>query len=294
MKPGKEYENFVFRIFSEYFREFSLKQNEKIIGNESGILREIDISIRGKVEDVDLLFIVQAKDYGNHKADINTIGTFSSVIKDIGASKGFLVCSSGFAKSNSAYAKTLGIELLSVEDIESNKWKATIGIPVIYIYYNLFYTLNHTAPGNLMMQLFKLDNNFSLLPEDQKNFSIDDGKTFLHVNEHIAKIINQKKISLMEKQEIIFKDVCLFKYQKFKFPLSTLTITPEKRTFLKYILPNEYRGIRDHLNETFIPTTIKISDISFHLDDSFIPIDEKSAPVNPAGYSITIEAVMIN
>jgi hypothetical protein len=263
MKKGKEYENFVFKIFSEFFKDFLLIQNEKIKGNESGQLREIDISMRTKIEGTDLLFIVQAKDYEKHKADLNTIGTFSSVIKDVGASKGFLVCSSGFAKSNSAYARTLGIELLSVEDIESKKWKAVIEIPVIYVYYNLLYKLNHTTPGNVLMELFTSYHNFSLLPEDINNFSIDEGKTFLHINQHIVNLFNEKKISLEEKSKLIAEEVRVFKYAEFKFPSSVLEIVPEKKVFLKYILPDEYRGIRDHLNRTFIPTTLKIQ--IFHL-----------------------------
>jgi hypothetical protein len=63
MKKGKKYEDFVYKIFSDFFKEFSLKQNDKIKGNKSGLNREIDVSIRGKVDNVDLLFIVQAKEY---------------------------------------------------------------------------------------------------------------------------------------------------------------------------------------------------------------------------------------
>lgn len=62
MKEGKEYESFVYKIFSEFFKNFILKQNDRIRGTESGRLREIDISIRGTIDGTDLLYIVQAKD----------------------------------------------------------------------------------------------------------------------------------------------------------------------------------------------------------------------------------------
>lgn len=295
MKEGKEYEDFVYKIFSEFFKDFLLKQNDRIIGNQSGRLREIDVSIRGKVDNTDLLFVVQAKDYKNHKADLNVIGNFSSVIKDIGASKGFLVCASGFAKSNSKYAQTLGIELLSVEDIESNKWKAIIEIPIIYVCYIIYYKISSSIPGNLLAELFKSQKNFSLTNEDQKNFSIDGGKTFLHINDHIVNFIKNGKANFIDKKEIIFETpLRLSKFPTFEFPTSSLIIEPQKKAFLKYIVPAEYRGIRDHLNKSFIPTTIKISNISFELDSTFVPIDENSIPINPVGYSIKVETVMIN
>lgn len=295
MKEGKEYEDFVYKIFSEFFKDFLLKQNDRIKGTESGRLREIDISIRGKIDGVDLLYVVQAKDYKNHKADLNVIGSFSSVIKDIGASKGFLVCSSGFAKSNSQYARTLGIELLSVEDIDSSKWKAVIEIPVVYINYTIFYSLSHSSPGNLMMELFQSVENFSITPEDYKSFSIDGGKSFLNINEHIANFLQNGKASLKEKKAITFDlPVRLTKFPKFEFTVSSLVIDPQKKAFLKYIVPDQYRGIRDHLNKTFIPTTLEITNIPFQLDDTFIPIQESEIPINPAGYSIQVEAIRIN
>src|SRR5436190_18383055 len=108
-KQGEEYERFVYQKLKRFFLDFDVTHNDQIEGKQSGLYRQIDISIRGKVGDVDLLYIVQCKDYRTHPADIKTIGEFSSVIKDVEASKGFLVCTSGFARSNRQYAKTLGI-----------------------------------------------------------------------------------------------------------------------------------------------------------------------------------------
>ncbi|KKQ34863.1 MAG: hypothetical protein US50_C0034G0004 [Candidatus Nomurabacteria bacterium GW2011_GWB1_37_5] len=297
MKQGKEYEDFVYKIFSEFFKNFSLTQNDRIIGMESGLLREIDVSIRGKIDNINLLFVVQAKDYKNHKSDINVIGNFSSVIRDIGASKGFLVCASGFAKTNSQYARTLGIELLSVEDIESKKWRAVIEIPVIYIDYDINYKINIPLFLNMCNELKQLNggNDDLIAHRDKFNFSIDAGNTFLHINDHIVNLIKEKKINFIDKKEIIFTpSLRLLRYPSFEFPGSSLTIEPKKKFYLKYIIPDEYRGIKDHLNETFIPTTIKISNIPLKLDGSFTLIDQNKIPINPIGFSINIENTLIN
>ena len=122
-KKGKEYERFVYGKFKRLFIDSTVKLNDKIVGRESGLVREIDVSIRTPMADQELLYIVQCKDRGKRPADIVILGEFSAVIRDVGAAKGFLICTSGFAKTNYRYARTLGIELLTVEDIKSDRWK---------------------------------------------------------------------------------------------------------------------------------------------------------------------------
>jgi len=85
------------------------------------------------LDNAQIIYIVQCKDRGKRPANIVILGEFSSVIKDVGATKGFLVCTSGFAKTNYRYARTLGIELLTVEDIKSDRWHTDIQVPLIYI-----------------------------------------------------------------------------------------------------------------------------------------------------------------
>lgn len=290
MKKGREYEDFIFKIFSEYFKGFKLTQNDKILGIESGIQREIDVSIRGNIEGQDVLFVVQAKDYLNHKADINTIGTFSSAIKDVGAAKGYLVCASGFAKTNHQYARTLGIELLSVEDIESKKWKANVEIPVVYVKYDLKYNIDISAVATVFGQLAKIYGSVSISPQDRLIFSID-GLNYYHINQHLRDFFNKGLIDFSHWKKLFFTNrLRLEKYPYFIFPEATIITEPINKFYLKYVTPNEFRGIKDHLNKTFIPTTFKINDVNIDLDDSYTEIHESNIPVNPYGFSITIEA----
>jgi hypothetical protein len=51
---------------------------------------------------------------------------------DVRASKGFLLCTSGFAASNHRYALRSGIELVTIEDVTSERWHVKVEIPVIY------------------------------------------------------------------------------------------------------------------------------------------------------------------
>src|SRR5690242_20184353 len=130
---GHEYEKFVYGKFRTFFPTATVKLNDKIPGKQSGLMREIDISIKFDIDGKSVLYIVQCKDRGKRPADIGILGQFSADLKDVGAAKGFLICTSGFAKTNYQYASSLGIELLTVEDIKSDRWQAHVEIPLIYI-----------------------------------------------------------------------------------------------------------------------------------------------------------------
>jgi len=110
---GREYEQFVFDKFERLFADSIVTKNVHIYGQLSGLDREIDVSVRITVGDVHLLYVVQCKDWKS-PVDIRTLGEFSAVIQDVKAAKGFLLCTSGFAKSNYQYALTLGIELITI------------------------------------------------------------------------------------------------------------------------------------------------------------------------------------
>ena len=115
-----------------------------------------------------MLYIVQCKDRGKRPADIIILGEFSSVIRDVGAAKGFLVCTSGFAKSNYRYAQSIGIELITVEDVVSDRWRADIQIPLIYVKKTLHYVLDSTITVNAALAVKK-----SWRPETRLDLGID-------------------------------------------------------------------------------------------------------------------------
>src|SRR5205823_8224402 len=108
MKAGQEYERFVFEKLRRLFPDAQVMLNDRIAGNESGLSREIDVSVRMTVADESLLYIVQCKDWAS-PVDINTLGAFAAVMQDVGAAKGFLLCTSGFRDSNHKYALARGI-----------------------------------------------------------------------------------------------------------------------------------------------------------------------------------------
>jgi bacillopeptidase F (M6 metalloprotease family) len=254
MKNGEEYELFVFEKFKSLFKQFDVTYNDKIEGKESKLQRQIDISIRGKIGDTDLLYLVQCKDH-SRPADITKIGEFASVIKDTRASKGFIVCASGFVKSIHHYARTLGIELLSVEDINSPKWKAEIEIPVIYIKTVVLFDVFFNVVANQTL----VDKNrepISISQNDIRELSTDGAKTVIDFAKYITKQITDNKIDVFACDGVQIKDAnLLIKFSDIWVSMPELTIKFQKNKsyYLKYLTPSEYSQVVDHLNETFLP-----------------------------------------
>src|SRR6185295_16696420 len=91
VKRGAAYEQFVYEKLCRLFPDAKVTLNDKIRGLDSELDREIDVSIRLKVGDINLLYIVQCKDWVT-KADIKILGEFSAVIQDVRAAKGLLLC----------------------------------------------------------------------------------------------------------------------------------------------------------------------------------------------------------
>ena len=66
------------------------------------------------------------------KADVNTVGTFLSVLQDIKADRGILVTRSGLSRAAQTYAKNLGIDIHALHDAQSIKWNRELMIPILW------------------------------------------------------------------------------------------------------------------------------------------------------------------
>jgi len=134
----KQFEKLGEKIFKELSLKTDVKWNDFIHGYETETYRQIDISIRAKVDDHEILEIIQLKNW-KIKANINTVGEFASVVKDVHATSGILICKGGFTPQAKKYAKNIGIKLLNLHDAESKDWNQEIKIPVLWIEYTLLF-----------------------------------------------------------------------------------------------------------------------------------------------------------
>lgn len=127
----KKFEELVADIQSVLVQEnFIVKANDKIIGVDSETLRQVDVSIRGKVGQIDLLIVLEAKDK-NIPVDIKGLEEFIGLAHDVRAHKAGMVSAKGFTKSAKTKAIKASIDMYTVLDTRDHEWQSVLKIPAI-------------------------------------------------------------------------------------------------------------------------------------------------------------------
>ena len=278
---GSEYEQFVFEKFERLFADGIVTKNDHISGHLSGLNREIDVSVRLVASDVKLLYIAQCKDWKT-PVDIKVLGEFSSVIQDVKAAKGFLLCTSGFAKSNHQYALTLGIELVTVEDIKSAKWHAAVQIPFLYIQNNNNYSVGLGLTCTEALVEKNRDSELIVELTTDTLLTENNGATTMRYQDYL--VARLKEIAPIPVG--VEKDICRPNLQIQIFDVwvpcdefSYITVSISKKYYLKYLTPDEYSHIKDHVRNTTVPLHLELRNIGMVLDSTFVELQDDKPPV---------------
>jgi hypothetical protein len=131
-KTWLDYQKLVADIYADLEPQAAVKHDDKLAGFESGIMRQIDVSIRTAIAGHEILVIVQAKEL-SRPADVNVVGEFQSVIRDVRAAKGVLICSGGYTGPALEYGRKLSIDLCTAHDAQHRKWAVDLKIPLLWI-----------------------------------------------------------------------------------------------------------------------------------------------------------------
>jgi hypothetical protein len=126
----KRFESLVGKIQQELAPDATIILDDKIMGQRSRTLRQIDISIRRSVGQFEILIIVDCKDYAK-PVDVKGVEDFLGLTEDVGANKGALVSSSGFTKAAKIRAKDAGIDVYRLVDAEDHNWRSYITLPIV-------------------------------------------------------------------------------------------------------------------------------------------------------------------
>lgn len=132
MADWLDYQKLAASIYQNLERNAVVTHDDKILGHNTGVTRQIDVSIRASLAGHDVLVIVQAK-HLKRPADVNVVGEFKGVIDDVRASKGVLICSAGFTKAAMEYGQSLAIDLCSAHDATSRVWSLDLRLPLLWV-----------------------------------------------------------------------------------------------------------------------------------------------------------------
>lgn len=294
----KEFEELAANILEAITSESKVVLDDRIYGHLTQQKRQIDVSIRSKIGNRDILAIVQARDH-KKPADINDVGEFESVIRDVRATKGILICKGGFTEKAKIYAKNIGIDLLNLHDAQSKNWNLEIQLPVLWAEFktDLFLDLEIDSPEPLIAEINSMDNSYFLTEDAGKSY-VNLISTFNRWwnDGSIPKIPNHvHKINMS--QEFHIKAMRESDNQTVWIPVTKLSFVYEIKP-IKYLLgyfqPSELKGVIDyHDDEAFIASHLPpLDEIPKIPEKDWVEIkDPKTLPIDIKGTILSVRAI---
>jgi hypothetical protein len=131
-QPEKEWHQFE-ELIADLHKGFhpgaTITRHEKLLGQNSGTKREIDVCIRQRVGIQDLLIIIDCKKR-SRKVDVIGMDSFIGLKNDVAAHTGVIVSEKGFSKSAIRLAARSGVQALTFMDTKRQDWAKDLLIPV--------------------------------------------------------------------------------------------------------------------------------------------------------------------
>ncbi len=127
----RRFEHLIHALHEQYGGESAMiTLDDHIEGKDSKTIRQVDISILGQIGSYSILIVIDCKDY-SVPLDVNDVGAFATLCKDIRANKGVMISTSGYTKAAVEIARTYGIDTRTYLDTESEEWGTVVTIPIL-------------------------------------------------------------------------------------------------------------------------------------------------------------------
>lgn len=174
--------------------------------------------------------------------------------------------------------------MLTVEDINSDRWKANIDIPLVYVRKDFQYQLDVGFIANEEFVALNRHQAITFTFDIQAMVSLNNGETAMTVQDYFEKIWLQEHGS--DAQEGVSLDIL---HPDLRINIAgvwlvckelTISVMTKKRFFLKYLTPDEYSQVQDQRRGITIPLHLSISGPA-QLDASFVEMPYGELPINP-------------
>jgi hypothetical protein len=126
----RRFEELVAQVQKELAPNAVVTHDDRIRGHDSGKPRQIDITVKQRVGQYDILIAIDCKDYKS-PVDVKDVGGFIELIKDIRANKGVMVAANGFTDTARRIGENAGLNLYRLVDTEAHDWQTYVSIPVV-------------------------------------------------------------------------------------------------------------------------------------------------------------------
>ena len=286
-----DYQKLAADIYADLEENATVTHDDRIRGLESGIDRQIDVSIRTAVAGHEILIIVQAKDLGR-PADVNVVGEFQAVIEDVRAAKGVLICSGGFTSTAIEYGRKLSIDLCTAHDAKHRKWALDLRVPLLWL----------ESSGDVLLEMNLVADRtnpepITLEPDPGKWFtSVDGGLSTVTVGELLATALNanvaNRKPGVPHQLEVARPGLRVRLGDSFWCPVQSLrcTYTIQRKGWLGTFSFAQCRGIFNRGTGTMrAKLTLTDRDIPLNRDESWSELKDPDSVAEGSGALLVIE-----
>lgn len=181
----KDFEKLVERLHRGFHQNATIKRDDRILGRNTGVLRQIDVSIRYELGPTKLLLIVDCKKW-RRTVDAPAMDSFIGLKDDVGAHVGILVCEKGFSKAAKRLAEKHNVELFTVADTQKPQWQVRARVRVFVEEWLLSSLLLRYVDPNGVSTTFADDREFNSWDENGKQATVA-GTVMRLWNEHPEK-----------------------------------------------------------------------------------------------------------
>lgn len=129
-KDSRELEILVAKIQKQLAPDAEVIHDAKLQGLESKRPRQIDVLVKHRIGQYQMLIAIECKDY-SRPVDVKGVEEFHGLLMDVKANKGVIVCPNGFTETAKTRASGLQIDLYSPVDTDPHKWQAKVTAPVV-------------------------------------------------------------------------------------------------------------------------------------------------------------------
>lgn len=165
----KDFELVNARLQRRFNKSAEVIQNDSIQGVNSGIFRQIDVSVRYRMGGEEILMIVECRRW-KRKIDVKGVEAFNSVKRDVRAHVGIMVSTAGFTKAAKSFADREGISLYRYRDTEAESWPNGVFAPVMLKIWELSAVEIRVKDGEKTVQRFPGNNRIHFT---YKNSALD-------------------------------------------------------------------------------------------------------------------------
>jgi hypothetical protein len=287
MPDWKGFEQLAARIARDLAPQAKVTWDDRLPGRISERDRQIDVSIRWSDDDQQYLTIVQAKDWGD-PADLPAVEQFASVVEDVGATRGVMVCRSGFTKGAKPYARNKGIGLYNLHDAESRNWRLELTIPLLWI--DLHPSAQFICPIYLRKgESLRRNNGIPLLFTHPGSPQINPFTVFEQLWNARAIPDKPGKPHAIQSAPLSVPVENTDGQTVWRSTAFRMVYVVDRRAWLGQFTPDECRGLVDYLDDNaFIASNLPVGQIPVERDERWVEIDDPDeVALNTRGALVT-------